>query len=147
MPCAAEATLAGDKSTRKAPLKSSTAQVASALVFLAAVGISAITGRLPESVGIAYAALSLITFAAYALDKSAAQRDAWRTPESTLHILGLSGGWPGALIAQQMLRHKSKKASFRMIFWATVSINCAAFLWLQTDDGRAALEAILLSAN
>ena len=89
------------------------------------------TGGLPALIGIAYAALSLFTFIAYALDKSAAKRGAWRTPESSLHLLGLAGGWPGALIAQQVLRHKSKKASFRAVFWATAILNCAALVWLQ----------------
>jgi len=146
-PCAAEATLAGDKVARNAPRKSSTAQIVFALLFLATVGMFVIIGRLPESVGIAYAALSLITFTAYAYDKSAAHKDARRTPEIKLLLLGLAGGWPGALVAQQMLRHKSRKAPFRRVFWATVSINCAAFLWLYTDDGRTALQAMLLSAT
>lgn len=140
--CAAEATLAGDKVTRKAPRKSSAPQIAFALLFLTAVGISVITGRLAESAGIAYAALSAITFAAYAFDKTAAKRDAWRTPESTLHLLGLAGGWPGALIAQQTLRHKSKKASFRATFWATVAINCAALVWLHTKSSGSLLETV-----
>jgi uncharacterized membrane protein YsdA (DUF1294 family)/cold shock CspA family protein len=52
----------------------------------------------------AYLGMSAITFLAYALDKSAAQRQAQRTPESTLHVLSLLGGWPGALLAQQYLR-------------------------------------------
>jgi uncharacterized membrane protein YsdA (DUF1294 family)/cold shock CspA family protein len=129
-PCAAEATLAGDKVAKRAPRKSSAPLIAFALLFLAAVGISVIVGRLPEMVGIAYAALSLVTFTAYAIDKAAAKRDAWRTAENTLHLLGLAGGWPGALIAQQTLRHKSKKAAFRTTFSATALINCAVFLWL-----------------
>jgi uncharacterized membrane protein YsdA (DUF1294 family) len=60
-----------------------------------------------------------------------------------LHLLGLAGGWPGALIAQQMLRHKSKKASFLAVFWVTVLINCGALLWLHTARGQGALQALL----
>jgi uncharacterized membrane protein YsdA (DUF1294 family) len=52
----------------------------------------------------------------------------WRVSESTLHTLSLVGGWPGALVAQQMLRHKSNKASFRAVFWATVVTNVASFV-------------------
>jgi len=75
----------------------------------------------------------------YALDKSAAKKGAWRTQESTLHLLSLAGGWPGALIAQQKLRHKSKKQSFRFVFWVTVIMNCSAFFWLFTPTGAATL--------
>ena len=77
-----------------------------------------------------YLAASIITFLVYAVDKSAAKNGQWRTPESTLHLLGLAGGWPGALVAQKWLRHKSKKPSFQIIFWVSVVINCAAFAWL-----------------
>lgn len=86
-----------------------------------------------------YAAASLITFVAYALDKSAARQGNWRTPESTLHMLALACGWPGALLAQQLLRHKSAKAEFRATFWATVVLNVAGFLWVCSPAGRATL--------
>jgi uncharacterized membrane protein YsdA (DUF1294 family)/cold shock CspA family protein len=143
-PCAAKATLAGDRVEKQGPRRSSAASIVFALLFLVAVGVSVMAGGLPIAIGIAYAALSLVTFVAYALDKFAAQRGAWRTPESTLHLLGLAGGWPGALIAQQTLRHKSKKTSFRAIFWATVSINCAALVWLHTESGRKLFGAVLM---
>jgi uncharacterized membrane protein YsdA (DUF1294 family) len=109
------------------------------------VGISGTTGSLPLMIGIAYCAMSLITFVAYAVDKSAAQSGCWRTPESALQLLGLAGGWPGALIAQQTLRHKSKKASFRTVFWATVLLNCVALFWLLTTAGQTALDSLLQS--
>jgi uncharacterized membrane protein YsdA (DUF1294 family) len=64
------------------------------------------------------------------LDKSAARRDRWRTRESTLHLLGAIGGWPGALAAQQLLRHKSAKPSFQGVFWLTVVANVGAVGWL-----------------
>lgn len=75
-----------------------------------------------------YAVLSAITFLAYGLDKSAAIGRRWRTPEKTLHLLGLAGGWPGALLAQQLLRHKTSKSSFVGIFWCTVVLNIAGFV-------------------
>ena len=90
----------------------------------------------PLFIAVAYAGVSLITFFAYALDKSAARRNAWRTPESTLHVLALAGGWPGALLAQQFLRHKSRKAEFRSVFWGTVVVNVAAFVILFSPIGR-----------
>lgn len=75
-----------------------------------------------------YAGTSGATFVAYARDKSAAQRGAWRTSEGTLHLLALTGGWPGALLAQQLLHHKSTKSEFRRVFWGTVILNVAGFL-------------------
>lgn len=75
-----------------------------------------------------YLVLSLVAFFAYALDKSAAVSGRWRTPEQTLHLLALAGGWPGALVAQQLLRHKTSKQSFIYVFWLTVFINVAAFV-------------------
>ena len=75
-----------------------------------------------------YGIASLVAFVAYALDKSAARHGRWRTPESTLHGLGLVGGWPGALLAQQLLRHKSSKLSFAAASWATVCLNVAGFV-------------------
>jgi uncharacterized membrane protein YsdA (DUF1294 family) len=77
-----------------------------------------------------YAAASVITFLAYAIDKRAAQRGGWRIQESTLHLFALAGGWPGAILAQVLLRHKSQKPSFRVVFWLTVLINTALFAYL-----------------
>lgn len=75
---------------------------------------------------------STVTFITYAMDKSAATRGSWRTPESTLHMMAVAGGWPGALCAQQLLRHKSSKAEFRAVFWATVALNALGFVVLCT---------------
>lgn len=78
-----------------------------------------------------YLLLSLVTFIAYAVDKSAARRRMQRTPERTLHLLALAGGWPGAWLAQRVLRHKSAKARFLVVFWLTVGLNMImlAVLW------------------
>lgn len=65
-----------------------------------------------------YTVMSLIAFAAHGLDKRAAKRNTRRTPEATLHTLELLGGWPGALAARHLFRHKTKKTSYRIVFWA-----------------------------
>jgi len=142
-PCAADATLAGDKLRQKFARQSNPFAVVFALLFLGALGVAVVAGAVPTLILIAYAALSLITFVAYAIDKSAAHKGHSSIREAALHLLGLAGGWPGALIARQALPHKSRKASFRKVFWATVVINCAVLVWLLTESGRAVLERAL----
>ncbi|MCU8092330.1 DUF1294 domain-containing protein [Shewanella sp. SM20] len=95
------------------------------VIFLASLIGAAQQHMLPVGIAGMYLTLSLLTFIAYAIDKSAAKRNKWRTKESTLHLLALMGGWPGALFAQNLLRHKSIKASFRNVFWLTVVANLA----------------------
>lgn len=76
---------------------------------------------------VVYIGLSLVTFLAYAVDKSAAINGRWRMPEKTLHLLSVAGGWPGALLAQQLLRHNCSMPSFVAVFWITVAANVAGF--------------------
>lgn len=77
-----------------------------------------------------YLILSFVTFGMYAFDKSASRNGRWRVPENNLHALALFGGWPGAMLGQRILRHKTVKQPFRFIFWLTVVINCVATFWL-----------------
>jgi uncharacterized membrane protein YsdA (DUF1294 family) len=102
------------------------------LVFALLYAGATVAWQLPPLVGAAYLAMSLVCFCSYALDKSAARKGERRTPESTLLMLGLLGGWPGAVLAQQWLRHKTVKQPFRQMFWFTVVANLAFFLWLST---------------
>lgn len=70
-----------------------------------------------------YVLMSLLSFSLYWYDKDAAQRKAWRLPENMLHLIDFSGGWIGAILAQQRYRHKTKKLSFRIGFWLSVVLN------------------------
>jgi uncharacterized membrane protein YsdA (DUF1294 family) len=91
--------------------------------------------------------MSVLAILLYGVDKSAAVNNRWRTQESTLHFVGLVGGWPGALFAQNVFRHKSKKAEFQSVFWVTVVLNCAGLAWLlATGKADAINQAILGSA-
>lgn len=114
-----------------------------AWIFFAIVGASVFVTDLPLLVPIYYLVLSLVSFIAYAIDKWAALHNRWRTAERTLNLLALIGGWPGALIGQQVFRHKTQKESFRREFWGAVLLNCAAFVWVHTKDGRALLQEIV----
>lgn len=81
-----------------------------------------------------YAGTSILTFLVYADDKSAAAKGRWRTPEGSLLALGIVGGWPGAVVAQRMLRHKTRKMSFQLAFWGTVALNVAAFVTFSSPE-------------
>ena len=142
-PCAIKATLAGDPLPLDSKQTRGSLSVIGAICFLAIVGASVLASKISPLVFAVYVVASLITFIVYAVDKSAAKRGAWRTQESTLHLLSVIGGWPGALVAQQKLRHKSKKRSFRTVFWLTVLLNCGAFVWLLTPTGSATLQSII----
>jgi uncharacterized membrane protein YsdA (DUF1294 family) len=98
--------------------------------FVTWIACSAFLGKLPSLYFYTYCALSFITFIAYAIDKSAARRKLTRTPEKTLHLLALLGGWPGAVIAQKLLRHKSRKQSFQVVFWLSIIFNFFALALL-----------------
>jgi len=97
-----------------------------ALSFMAAIVALVVIGKLHWLVPVVYLASSLLTFCVYAFDKSAAMNRRWRQSEDTLQILSLCGGWPGALIAQRLFHHKSKKASFQVNFWFIVVLHLAA---------------------
>lgn len=114
--------------------------VAGAFLILLALAVAA--SRVPPFVLWLYLALSIGTSIAYARDKRAAGRGAQRTPEISLHLLALMGGWPGALIARRALRHKSSKQSFRAPLWFTVAANCAALGWLLSEAGVAWLAGL-----
>lgn len=114
-----------------------------AALFLVFIAASALTARLPLTVLGLYAGASIATFIAYFLDKSAARSDRWRTQESTLHLFALIGGWPGALVAQNRLRHKTRKTSFQLVFWATVLLNCGALFWILSANGSRMLRSAL----
>lgn len=71
----------------------------------------------------AYGVVSVLAFFLYWGDKRKARADTWRTPENVLHAVELAGGWPGALLAQQVFRHKTRKVSFQLVFWLIVLLH------------------------
>jgi len=97
--------------------------------YIGCVGYASLMTNLPVEVSWAFALLSAVTYLLYALDKRAAQQSNQRTPEKVLHWLSVLGGWPGALIAQQQFRHKTRKTSFRVGFYFTVILNIAAVMY------------------
>lgn len=140
--CADEATFIGEKIKKKQVKQISKFSIYLSVLFFVLMTSAYFLGHIPQKLIVAYFGISVITFLAYAFDKSKAQRGAWRTAESTLHLFSLIGGWPGAAIAQQLLRHKSQKREFRVAFWFTVVSNSGALFWLLSPGGSNLLSMI-----
>jgi uncharacterized membrane protein YsdA (DUF1294 family) len=101
-----------------------------AAAFLTAIGAASLSRAIPPWIGIGYAVASLVSLCVYAWDKNRARKDEWRVAESTLHFLDLVGGWPGALVAQRLFRHKNRKLSFQIVFWFIVVAHFAFWFWI-----------------
>ncbi len=114
-------------------------RMAMGLVALAAIAAAALPGWLPPVLAAGYFVVSGVTWLMYRRDKAAAGRNDQRTPESTLHLASLLGGWPGALVAQQQFRHKTIKQPFQAVFWVTVVLNLGAVAWLVASGSADAL--------
>jgi uncharacterized membrane protein YsdA (DUF1294 family) len=104
--------------------------VSFALLFLGGLCWGVATGHLAPPIVALYAVASLLTAIVYGWDKARARRRGWRIPEATLHLLGLLGGWPGALLAQRLFRHKTAKTSFQVFFWLTVLAHLLMWGWV-----------------
>ncbi|MFZ6655856.1 DUF1294 domain-containing protein [Undibacterium sp. TJN19] len=86
------------------------------------------------AIAVLYLMMSGFTILLYAIDKSAARQRKSRISERTLLLCGLACGWPGAIMAQQIFRHKTQKLSFRILFFFTVLINLlilALVFWMR----------------
>jgi uncharacterized membrane protein YsdA (DUF1294 family) len=79
-----------------------------------------------------YVVMSLLTFIVYSSDKSRAAKGRWRIKEVHLHALELLWGWPGAFVAQRVLRHKNRKANYQVVFWLIVAIHLAVWVYRWT---------------
>jgi uncharacterized membrane protein YsdA (DUF1294 family)/cold shock CspA family protein len=117
-----------------------------ALAFMVLIATLPILGFLSWKILCFYVVVNVLTWFLYMFDKEAARKvGRRRRPENTLHLLSLVGGWPGALLAQRMFRHKSSKRSFQEVFWATVIFHCCVLAWLLSPYGqpvRAVLDTI-----
>lgn len=105
--------------------------------------VAAYLNRISWMVLLIYFLLSVVTFCVYGWDKSAARAGRWRVAETSLHFLSLAGGWPGALAAQRLLRHKSSKRQFLIVFWATVLLNVAAAMYLVWNGDASVINRFL----
>ncbi|MBB5203905.1 uncharacterized membrane protein YsdA (DUF1294 family)/cold shock CspA family protein [Inhella inkyongensis] len=101
-------------------------------VFALLLGAIHLAWPLAKPVPMLYSALSMALFVVYGLDKWAAKRGTARVAETSLHLIALMGGWPGALLGQHIFRHKTAKPSFLRWTWAMVALNLLLLVGLCT---------------
>lgn len=129
-PCATKALLPGDQKSRSSHRMTLTTAIVIAVLFMGVIGAGVAMGSLSMWVTAIILAANLVAALCYTLDKTAAQNDGLRISEGLLHLFGIAGGWPGGLIAQQKLRHKTRKQSFQVAFWITAAINLCILIFL-----------------
>lgn len=133
----AEAVRFIDERSASTPVRAKSAwQLCLVALFVLLIVGAALAGYVSWKVPAFYLTASLTAFFYYWIDKSAARHGKWRISERTLHAIGLIGGWPGGLLAQRLLGHKSSKSSFRFVFWVTVVLHCSLVAWLYSPYGR-----------
>nr|MDQ3039367.1 DUF1294 domain-containing protein [Pseudomonadota bacterium] len=135
---------AGRKSERRRP-PARIPRLGIGIGFLLLAFALMVMGKVPAALPLGYLLMSAVSYIAYVLDKDAAGKPKrQRTPEATLHLLDVLGGWPGALIAQQQMRHKTVKASFQAGFWISVVANLVLVAWLWRSGAAATLTDVVL---
>lgn len=110
---------------RRAPLRRSVkVSLVVAVAWFALLGVLVLTLRLGVVELVALLLLNVLAVQMYTADKSAALAGRRRTPESSLLLVALLGGWPAALVTRHALRHKTVKEPFRTSFWCAVVAHC-----------------------
>lgn len=90
-----------------------------------------VAGRLAVPVLLALPIYNLFVFFLYWHNRHARSRGATHIPEDALHVLAALGGWPGAWLAQRLLRYQPATAWFDRAFWIAVGVNVVGVLaWL-----------------
>jgi len=140
---AQQVVFSGEKTTIKSPRQAKHWQYWLATGFLLLLLTGALLGFFSWKMALFYGVMSLLTFAVYSADKQAAANGRWRTSEARLQWLAFFGGWPGALIAQNRLRHKSSKTEFLVVFWLFVLGNLLWVYWLCFSASASAFREML----
>lgn len=93
------------------------------VTYLLALAALSFYQYIPSFLFIFIISINVLSFLFYLIDKYNAKNGHWRIKETRLHCLSLLGGWPGAAIAQQWLKHKNRKKSFQIRYWLTIVAN------------------------
>ncbi|MDA0294534.1 MAG: DUF1294 domain-containing protein [Planctomycetota bacterium] len=78
---------------------------------------------------------SVVAFITHAWDKHCARHDRSRVPERRLHLLEAIGGWPGAVLAMMLLRHKVRKTSYLAVTAFIIVLWSVAIIWRFRSGG------------
>ena len=84
-----------------------------------------------QYVPIYFAAINLVTFFVYGIDKYRAKRGAWRIPEKTLFLLPILGGSIGAIAGMKFFHHKTKHWYFKYGLPLILILQLALVVWLK----------------
>jgi uncharacterized membrane protein YsdA (DUF1294 family) len=85
----------------------------------------------PANIVTVIIAMNFLAFVTFAIDKSRAERGAWRISEGTLLQLAFFGGTLGAYAGRAVFRHKTRKQPF------SSNLHTIAFLQLAAGAGLA----------
>ena len=77
------------------------------------------------------AAMNLLAFILYGVDKLKAKKGAWRIPEATLLLVAALGGSLGALLGMELFRHKTKHWQFKILvpLFLILHIVLGIYIW------------------
>jgi len=117
--------------------------LALAVFFLLFVANSVREGKVPAEVLGLYLMASSFAFVFYKRDRAMDINHQRRIPENTLHLWSLIGGWPGAALAQKLVKPKSPRPSFQIVYWITIVLNGMAFFWMLSPQGSSQLRSFL----
>ena len=76
-------------------------------------------------IAIYLAAINVVTFCLYGIDKRKARRNRWRIPETTLIMLAVLGGSIGAWLGMKAWHHKTQHNKFKYGIPAILLMHCA----------------------
>lgn len=76
------------------------------------------------------AAMNIVAFIMYGIDKYKAKKSEWRIPESTLLWLAVLGGSVGALVGMKVWHHKTMHKKFYLGVPAILILQLALFVWI-----------------
>jgi len=93
------------------------------LCYLLLAAVATISAFFPDPLQVWIISVNVFTLLLYGADKLAARKNGYRVPEFTLLIFGVVGGWFGAILGQQIFRHKTQKQPFKTYFAISVIVN------------------------
>lgn len=139
---------AGSPSVRRRPQRWSVIELTSVVGLAVLLTTGVVSYEMSIAIPIVTVLISLVAAFAFADDKRRAEEGRWRTSESSLLLLCLLGGWPGAIAAMRWYRHKTTKASFLGAFWLTVFVHLIVVVLLALPAARdAVIQALEVFAS